>query len=275
MTAKQEMVFLGRYFALRQDARRADDSSSGFLDKAKKFFSPTKPEGPREEIEVKIIRELADKDYMRILEWFSHPEVQGHLDPLPQLPEDWNNEDQVRSAILKLHEYYINFGEPGKIAAIVAANIKDKALGAATIRWRGDPWLPRGHKIASIERLIVNPRIQGRGIGSKLSDEAERITFVERDYPEIRAWVFTDRQAGEDRGGRNLRFFTKRGYEILRGENYRWSDYAKKRDLGENSENREALWLSLKREVWEERERARQTEPIQPELLPSDSQVST
>ena len=88
----------------------------------------------------------------------------------------------------------------------------------------------------------------------------------------MRAWVITDKQAGEDRGGKNLRFFTKRGYEILRGENYKWSDYAKKRELGENSENREALWLSLKREVWEARQKQ---EPVQQELMPSDGQAST
>lgn len=250
----KEIAHPGLSVALRQEARDpGDHSSSGFGDVIKRVFKrPDSSDGGKEEIQVTSIRPIDERDYPRILEWCSDPETQGHLVPLPQLPDDWTDKDQVNKTLYKLHEYYINLGEPEKITALTAENQKHKALAVVTIRWRGDPWRTRGHRnISSVERLVVNPNIRGKRVGSQLMDEAERIAFVDREVPEIRAWVMTDEKAGADRGGKSLRFFQKRGYDYVRGENYRWSDYAKKRGLGENSEGREGVWVSLKREDWE------------------------
>ena len=248
-------------FALRQEARNpGDHPSSGFGDVIKRVFKrPDSSDGGKEEIQVTSIRPIDERDYPNILEWCSDPETQGHLVPLPQLPDDWTDKDQVDKALYKLHEYYINLGEPEKITALVAANSKDRPLGVGTIRWSGDPFMPRGHKIASVERLVVNPRIKGRAIGTKVA-EACITEISERGYTEVRVWVMTDEQAGEDRGGRNLRFFRKLGFEFLRSDNHSWPEFAKKRGLGENAENRDGIWLSLKIEDWKKRKAEQQPE---------------
>lgn len=218
------------------------------------FLMPESEQGSK----VNAIREIQEKDLFRVLQWFSDPETQGHLDPLPKLPKEWSDENEVLASIVDLAKYYDNQGEPEKITALAAVNAKDKALGVATIRWRGDPWVPQGHKIASIERVLVNSKIRGKGIGNQLMDAAELKAFDERGFKEVRVWVMTDDQAGPDKGGRNLYFFRERGYEIIRGTNYSWRKYAELRGLGENAENREALWLSLKSEDWAAREKGRQ-----------------
>lgn len=205
----------------------------------------------KETIGVEKVRPLEKKDLMKILPWFDDPEASRHLEPLPKLPKDWNDVNEVMDAVLDLGKYYDNHSEPEKITPLVAVNEKDEPLGVATIRWRGDPWGTKGHKIASIERVVVNPRNRGKEIGRQLMEGALETVF-KNDFPEVRVWVFVDDKAGEDKGGRNLHFFHNiLGFDVLRGENYRWSDYAKKRRLGENVENREAFWLSLKNENWE------------------------
>lgn len=214
----------------------------------------TPDSGGTESTTVVGVRKVLPKDLPRILVWFSDSETQGHLDPLPKLPEDWKDENQVIQTVLDLGNYYDNQGEPDKIYPVAVTNDKDEPLGVATIRWRGDPWLPKGHKIASIERVVVDPALRGEGVGSRLMSEAEKLVF-DKGYPEVRVWVMTDEVAGADKGGNNLHFFRERGYDIIRGSNYSWRDYAKARNLGENAENREALWLSLKREDWIEREK--------------------
>lgn len=208
-----------------------------------------------EVINVARVRILEPKDLIRVLPWFADPETQGHLDPLPKLPQDPEDENQLMEAIKDLAVYYDNKGEPDKITATAAVNEKDKPLGVLTIRWRGDPWLPKGHKIASIERVVVNPKIRGKGVGTRLVEDAlEKVFGEERDYPEVRAWVMSDERAGH--WEENFRFFRKFGFIIMPGAKT-WREYAEIRGLGENAENRDAIWLQLKKDKWEAEKKKR------------------
>lgn len=237
-----------RLFAVGPRESEIRDAVIRMLPGEEEHQDPQEPNSEAQEtIEVKGIRPVERKDFYRILQWFSDPETQGHLDPLPKLPQDWSNENQVMDAIFDLGKYYDNQGEPEKITTLVAVSEKDKALGVTTVRWRGDPWLPKGHKIASIERLIVNPKIRGLGIGKKLVEECLRMSFDEKDYPEVRAWVMSDDRAGH--WERNFHFFRSFGFGIMSGD-HTWREYAEKRNLGENAENRDAIWLQLKQDKW-------------------------
>lgn len=249
MTASERAMPVGQPFLFHfEHDEEIRQAVLRMVDSEKAADQEQQPEGG-ERIEVTGVRLVQPKDLYRILQWFSDPETQGHLDPLPRLPADWSDENQVMEAVLDLGKYYDNQGEPEKITALAAVTDKDKALGVATVRWRGDPWLPKGHKIASIERLIVNPKVRGKGVGSRLVEESLDMIFgKERDYPEVRAWVMSDDRAGH--WERNFHFFRNLGFGVMAGD-HTWREYAQKRGLGENTENRDAVWFQLKREKWE------------------------
>lgn len=209
----------------------------------------------------------------QILEWTRDPETRGHLDPAPGIPvyndagEIINHElpdlqDQTGTdlAIANLASYYFNKGEPRKIQPFLAtsnsdANDNGQLLGVLTLRWKGDAYVPMGHNIASIERLVVNPKKRGRGVGSKLTSTAIEFAFdIYKGYgkdiggkgaEEIRVWVMADREAGDY--SVNLNFFRNLGFRVLASPYRHWSDYAK---LINEKTDREALWLSLKKDDW-------------------------
>lgn len=235
-------------FVVRKDLPRDDK----FIDRLVQLFRSKKSE--TEERKLKLIRPILqpEKDLESILAWFSDPETVRHLDTFPDLPKDWEDDEQIKKAMFKLHEYYLNFGDdPKKITALVAVDEKDGILGVETIRWRGDPFIPRGSKIkiAGIERLITDPLMRRKGIGSSLVNEALRTAFEERNYDEVRAWIFSDDQAGD--WSANFEFLRNLGFSIYGGPNKTWREYAKARGMGENEQNRDAIWLSIKRKVWE------------------------
>lgn len=277
----KELSHPGLSPALSQDARDSSDRPSGtFGDVIKRVFNLSpKPEDPQSEskepIKVVGFRPVKESDYPRILEWLSDPETLGHLSPKPQLPEDWTDKDQVDKTLYKLHEYYINFNpdlksaEPENIMALVAANEKDKPLGVLTIRWRGDPWMPKGHKIASIERVVVNPKIQRRGIGTQLIEKALGVIFDERDYQEVRAWIMTDEIAGNWQ--KNFEFFNKFGFDRFPHPDSDYEKYCKKRGIVDPEGRTKAWWLSLKKEGWEAY-KEKNLQPTQPEFLPLSGQ---
>lgn len=243
-----------RLFALRKEEQEASvERPSGIGDRIRRVFGGTQGEGSSEQKEIRVanIRPVQPKDYIHILRWFTDPDSQAHLSPLPELPKDWNDEEQVIESIHYLGQYYTNEGEPEKITALAAVNEKDKPLGVTTIRWRGDPWVPKGHKIASIERLLVNPRIRGKGVGSKLVERALEIAFKDKDYPEVRTWVMSDELA---RGwGRIIELFARFGFDQILDQDRSWKKYQEKR--GMVPDNRDAKFLSLKREEREKRKR--------------------
>lgn len=246
----------GDFFAMSQKERGERDS---FGEKLGRALGLGKEGDDKKEIDIAHIRNVEPRDYLAILKWMEDPETQGHLSPLPKFP-DWNNQERVIEATHELGQYYTNKGEPEKITSLAAVNSKDKPLGVATIRWRGDPWAPKGHKVAMIERLVVNPRIRSRGVGKKLVEEALVQIFEGKEFPEARAWVMSDTQA---RGwGRVIEFFHQFGFDQLQGEDHSWEDYQKRREMP--YDGRDAKQLILKKETWDEKRKT----PVQTEVLP-------
>lgn len=210
---------------------------------------------------IDIRYQILPSDLEPILEWVQDPETQGHLDPLPYLP-DWKNPKDVKKAKNELKDYYTNEGDDiKKIQPLVATDEHGMPLGVLTIRWRGDPFTPVDERIASIERLIVDPNNRKKGIGTRLIERASEIAFSEYQYrsglpaKEIRAWVMTEQANGNPIDyQKNLDLFFKLGFYIYSGsrahfEHPSWDDYLKKRNMP--VENRgKALWLILKREDW-------------------------
>lgn len=203
---------------------------------------------------VEKVRHLEEKDLETILRWTRDPETRRHLEPPPDLPEDWQNEKQVQTAIQKLKDYYDNLGEPQKITPLVAVNPLGETVGVLTVRWRGDPYVPPDRKIASIEKLIVDPNLQGHGIGTTLMATSIEYAFLTRGFKEVRAWIMTDKQAGN--WIRNFHFLRKFGFQIVPNAPH-WREYAQKRNIP-GSRDRDALWFMLKPDWYEEQKKVNQ-----------------
>lgn len=239
----------------------------GLFGGGKKNGDPQPPAG--QEIEgpypVEQIRGIKEGDIVHILHWADHPTTRGHLDPMPEIPEDWNNQEQASRAVAALMRYYTNYPEDHrKITPMVAVNAEDGPVGVLTIRWRGDPYVPEGQRIASLERVIVDPELRGRGIGTTLIVTAIENAFTRgyngRGASEIRTWVMTDREAGNYQINLNL-FVTKIGFKIMQGERRQWSEFARQRGI---ETSREAFWLNLKREDWEAAKTRSNIVPLDP-----------
>ncbi len=204
-----------------------------------------------------------------IIKWTLDEETRGHLDPVPGIPivnedheiiahnpPDTKNKDELDMAVADLAKYYFNKGEPHKIRPLMAFakdTKEEELLAVLTLRWRGDMYIPKGkQKIASIERLIVNPDKRKQGIGYVFVSQAINYAFFKhKGYKgdgadEIRAWVMTDRVASNYQINLNL-FINKLGFKVLNSPYASWKDYA--RIIGEKTD-RNALWLSLKKEDW-------------------------
>ncbi len=202
--------------------------------------------------QVKTVREITEPDYTNILHWVSVSETRKHLDPPPaRAILDWTNEADIKAGLQELSQYYQNKEEdPQKITPVVAINDRDESIGVLTIRWRGDPYVPKDRKIASIERFVVNPELQERGVGTQLMLAALEIIFSHykgyvngESAKEVRLWVMSDELAGDWQ--RNFSFFRRFGFEVMKGN---WKEYAAKRGI---ATDRDALWLQLTREKWE------------------------
>lgn len=217
----------------------------------------------RERAQVTRIRNIQSGDLPFVLRWVADPNVQGHLAPLPQLPQDWNNQAQLEEALQKLGGYYNNVKEktgeqddPHKITPLVAANKDGDPVGVLTLRWRGDPYVPAYQRIAAGERLIVDPALTHLGIGTELLTVGLVVAFERyrgysgaRPAQEFRLWMMTDRQAGDYSINYNL-FHNKFGFQTVQGGD--WQDYIVRRDMSpDDSSDREARWLSLKEEGWQ------------------------
>lgn len=208
--------------------------------------------------EVASIERVRPEDMEPILRWMSHPESIGHFDPIPQIPQNWRDRISVEEATSRLAAYYRNVDEegieePSHILPITVRNVSGEAIAANTIRWRGDPYVPRDQRIASFERLIVNPEAWDKNIGTLLVAATLSICFDRyRGYrgvqgaKEVRAWIMTDREAGDF--SRNINLFNKFGLKII-PRHYSWQEYAAIRGI---ETHREAYWYSIKQEDWEE-----------------------
>jgi len=193
-----------------------------------------------------------------ILGWTHDPETRGHLDPAPGVPVfnsegkligynpvNFEEESDVDHAIADLAKYYYNGGEPDKITTLLAVNEKGKASGALTIRWKETPYGPQKHKFAYIERVIVDPRIRGRGVGTRLIDEALRIALEIKKYPEVRTWIMTDAHGW----GRVVELFGRFGFRQLQGPDSDWGKFVDRRP-GMPKTEREANQYILEKEDW-------------------------
>lgn len=238
-------------------AARQEDMNQPFLfapneeDRIRKAFIDMLPvgreaqEGPKKP-DVKLIRRVEPRDYLTILSWFTDAETQNHLSPLPKLPENWNDKNKLAEAFLDIGNYYDNRGEPKKITPLVAVNEDEELLGVVTIRWKGDPWAPE--RVPSIERLLVDPILRGDGVGTALVEHALEEIFKKKEYEEARAWVMSDEQAPG--WGRIVEFFSKFGFSELLHSDRSWAKYQERRQMP--ADGRDAKWLKITRESWEE-----------------------
>ncbi len=213
-----------------------------------------------------------------IIKWSVDEETRGHLDPAPGIPvynqngeaiahvsPDLSRPRELDIAIADLAKYYFNKGEPHKIKSLLAFEKNKKGeqqlLAALTLRWRGDKYIPQGRqKVASIERLIVDPKKRQQGVGLVLASSAIEYAFNKhkgykgKGAEEIRAWVMADRIANNYQINMNF-FLNKLGFRVLSSPYASWKEYA--RIIGEKTD-RNALWLSLKKEDWRRQKKRRQ-----------------
>lgn len=213
-------------------------------------------------------------DYLKhIVMWSIEPETRGHLDPAPGIPmynsehqlvgeraPDLNNEMEMDMAVAELAKYYFNEGEPEKIKPLIITETEgdsENIAGVITIRWRGDKFIPSSkRRVASLERLIVDPSKRQEGFGLKLTASAIEYAFYGyKGYSsesgngaeEVRAWIMADRTAGNFQINIDL-FMNKLGFRILQSPNTDWRDYAEKIGI---ITDRNALWFNLKKDEWE------------------------
>lgn len=210
---------------------------------------------PRE-WEVASIRGFRREDVVPILQWSSNPDVASHLDPVPEVPKDWNDARQVEEAKTKLYDYYMNNGEPSKIIPVVVENVLRQPIAVTTIRLKGDFHVQgrsgRDRRIASDERTIVDPRVWEKGIGTltlaaTASIALDRIdVYNGRPAEELRLWIMSDaKAAGYDR---NLNLTARLGFVPVQGENVTWHEFGEDRGI---RTDRRATWMTLKPEAWE------------------------
>lgn len=199
---------------------------------------------------VERIRLVQPGDYEQILRWVSNPEVGKHLDPLPDLPNNWDNREEVDRAVGSLGGYYNNASESKyNVTPLAAVNQNGRLLGVGTIRWQGDPYVPASTHTASIERIIVDPNHFDEGIGTTLVTTMIELAFNRgysgRGAEQIRAWVMNDEQARP--WERNFNFFDSFGFRIVRNAP-QWKEFVQewaKRRTTQIETNRDALWLYL------------------------------
>jgi GNAT superfamily N-acetyltransferase len=186
----------------------------------------------------------------RILEWGSNAETRKHIDPPPPMytPHD---PDLLAIAVSDLALYYLNFEingtapevSPGRLAPIVAYDKTGEPQGVLTIRWHGDPYIePEFAKTAAIERLMVNPDFQGKGMGRVLVRAAKN-QAIKRNFTNQRAWVMIGERFG--RYDKPVNLFTSEGFRPYQSEyGTMWSQYCKERSIGyREATDGEAIWL--------------------------------
>lgn len=203
----------------------------------------------RESSKLELVRTVEEEDIYTILRWASNSEVRRHLDPAPTVPSNWSNPEEISRCSAELWYYYQNKGEPKKIQPLLAADFLGEPLGVLTIRWHGDPYVPVGRRIASIERLIVDPEMWRKGIGTKLMATAIDLAFNEykgyshsQGAKSVRAWIMTDKLASP--WERNYNLLRRLGFQVVNDEAH-WLEYKRRRRIESYDEKRDALWMEV------------------------------
>lgn len=127
----------------------------------------------------------------------SHLRAKGIL----QWPEGYPSEQTVRNDIDR-RELYVLWSN-GCIAGAVCLNQQQDA------EYQKIDWSFDGRKVMVVHRLVVDPSLQGQGLGQTLMDFAERLAEEER-YTSIRLDAYTGHE-------RTRWFYERRGYK-MRGE---------------------------------------------------------
>jgi ribosomal protein S18 acetylase RimI-like enzyme len=213
-----------------------------------------------ERAKITELRGIRDNDIPFIARWAADPETHSHLRYLPEPPQEGHwSEDNMSEYFNAFVTYYNNYGEPMKITPLVAVNQVSEPISALTIRWRGNPDVPRiSGKTASIESFIVDPKLRHLGVGKGILSAALSIIFDEyKGYgeegaKEVRLWIFTDSQAGEY--NKNINLFSKYGFDIMAGD---YRNFCEKRGI-KNPGNRNAQLYKLTKDMWE---RKKQEDP--------------
>lgn len=213
------------------------------------------------ELQVPEIRRVQRTDLKYILNWLSDPETRKHLSPLDEVKDIPQSEAGRMDAIAHLADYYFdNRGKPQKIGPLVALDGQKTPLGAVTMRWSEDPYIGDRPRTAGLERLVVDPKLRRRGVGTSLIKRALEIAFSEgegapykgRGADEVRLWVMA-RKGGEmvPDYHQNIEFFRGFGFRTVPGDP-EWGAYAKKKGLPID-EGDEAYWMMLPREEYKAR----------------------
>jgi len=217
-----------------------------------------------------------------ILSWSAHPDSFGHLEPpsgivyhLDHQRGTWLSETgqekkgfsrgeaemqidnkgheiaydyKSDQAVAKTAKYYFNSGFPEKITPLIAKGASGDIRAVLTIRWRGDPFIPRSSsRTAGIEAIVVDPAHKHEGIGTKLTstaiERAFEIGYDGKGAEKVRAWIMQDKMAGDWQP--NWFFFRKLGFEGNKGH---WPEYARERGL--ETDRGDATWFELKPEAY-------------------------
>jgi len=226
---------------------------------------------------IKTDNPTENNDYRVIMEWMSDPEVARHL-RAPIHPISLKDFEAIPEALRKIDRYYYNrsrtdengniiYDKPEKITPLIAVNSLEEPIATLVIRWKGNPLV--GSKkieeqdkdkrnIASIENIIVEPKLQSKHVGTVLMAAALDVVFYRyKGYKEkigadlVRLWIFTDPPAGDY--SKNINLVRQLGFDSIGSDKGgTWREYAAARGM---SDARDGQQYELTKERWEEMKR--------------------
>ncbi|HMS22933.1 MAG TPA: hypothetical protein PKA38_04210 [Candidatus Levybacteria bacterium] len=210
-----------------------------------------------EKSRVEAVRRFNFEDTENVLRLMDE-EALGHLSPTPYVP-NWEDPRDIRKAVGEFYNYSINLGDDSKkFIPTVAVNPMGEVIAFAGMRLRGDPFVPAGRRIASLERLVVGQEHRQHDVATIFVASLAQDMFTNghygqnSDFPavEIRAWTMEDEKAGDWR--RNHSFMKKMGFQPIPDSN--WPDYRAKRGIPDDGRGNATQW-KLKPEIFEGKKR--------------------
>lgn len=173
---------------------------------------------------------ISEVDIETFYGWFQNEESSRHFDP-------------KFTTLEECKEYY---RQPDSVF-LVARNFDGEPIGVLTVK--KDPFIKEERKVAYIEKMIVNPKLKNKGIGTVLLSTTLDHLFGKDNqdgWEECRAWIMTDKQSGS--WWDNYYFFINNaGFQIV-NDYPLWSQYS--REVDGKEVDREALWLYTNSNLW-------------------------